>query len=91
MPKGNAYDPFCSDGINWEGSRGDGGWGPEDAGHLDAKANRRGLRSETGIGDVQTPLDRPTIASDQRAKRSSSDECLPWNSYPYGGPSRREE
>jgi len=90
MPKGNSDDPFCTDGIDREGNR-DAGWGPNDAGHIDAKSNRRGIRSENGLTSDPTPLDRPTVASDARAKRSSSDETYPWGDNLYGGPNRRQE
>jgi hypothetical protein len=49
------------------------------------KSRKFGYSSETN------KLDRPTIASDARAKRSASDECFPLNSHPYGGPSRRDD
>jgi len=92
MPRGNSpNDPFCRDGINFEGQGYSEDVEPGDAGHIDAKINNRGLRREYGIGDDQTPLDRPTIASDKRARKSSSDETWDWNEFPYGGPNKRQE
>jgi hypothetical protein len=94
MPRGNASDPFCRDGIDFEGNRPGGRWGPEDLAnvdHIDSKGNRKGLRSEDGIGSEPSVVDKPEIASDRRAKRTSSDECFPWNSTNYGTPPRRQE
>ena len=104
MPRGNASDPFSARGLDWGGNsdsdrgstgmRGTDGadpsdrWGADDFGHIDAKANRRGLRQEDGIGNEQTVVDKPLNPSTSRVKRTSSDEYYPDNWY--GTPPRRE-
>jgi hypothetical protein len=89
---GNSDDHFSRNSINAGSREDDGGWGPgDDFGHIDAKINRKGLKSEPGLGNEQTLVDRPVIASDKRAKRSSADETYPWGENLYGGPNSRQE
>jgi hypothetical protein len=61
-------------------------FGPDDAGHIDARANRR-KDTEARVGGQSLPGNAPP--SQAQVRRISADEY--WQSSWYGGPARRQE
>jgi hypothetical protein len=64
-----------------------GQWGPNDAGKINAKANRRSFPKESVPG--QQPLPGNRQPSDAQVRRQSAQEW--WPSRWYGDPPRRQE
>jgi hypothetical protein len=102
MAVNRSSDPFGPKGLDWSGNSGsdrsrgigrsrDGDdpaddWGPDDAGHIDSKANRRPDK-ESKFSEERTVVDVPVRASVARVKRTSAQAYEPddWYKGPKEG------